>query len=344
MNVFIDPRFDDVYQRHPLVLVDVGARGGLKKNWSAAARHLRLLGFEPDSREFGRLADPDVEQGFSPARPARSGEPSNVFFDVALADKAGTIRLHVARDAGLSSVFEPNAQFLDAFPEAGRFDTVDIRDVPADTLDNLLRTRDVQDVDFIKADTQGSELLVLRGAAATLASAMFGVEVEVEFAEIYRGQPLFADVDPFLRGLGYQLFDLRPVYWKRAAGRRIGGPRGQMAWADALYLKSAPALKTALAPLSPDMRRSKVLRAMSICLLYGYQDYALELARSLGDVLTAEERDLAERRLRTGETAGALDNLPGRRIVAATLHRLWRLCVPRDDSWSISRAEIGNLD
>jgi hypothetical protein len=30
MNVFIDPRFDRVYGRYPLVLADIGARGGLK--------------------------------------------------------------------------------------------------------------------------------------------------------------------------------------------------------------------------------------------------------------------------------------------------------------------------
>ena len=55
MDVFIDSRFDDLYRRHPLVLVDVGARGGLKKNWMPARRHLRVFGFEPDRREFSRL-------------------------------------------------------------------------------------------------------------------------------------------------------------------------------------------------------------------------------------------------------------------------------------------------
>jgi hypothetical protein len=169
------------------------------------------------------------------------------------------------------------------------------------------------------------------------------VEVEVEFTPIYTGQPLFAEVDSFLRGLGYLLFDLRPCYWKRAAGRAIGGPHGQIIWADALYLKSLPALHAAVAQLNPALRKSKWLRAISISLLYGYYDYALEIARA-GDLLEPDEREAIERRLNpTGERSGPLPGFPGKRYLAATLHRLWKLCLDSDKAWSVSDAELGNL-
>ena len=327
MDVFIDSRFDSLFQSHPLVLVDVGARGGLKSNWLPARRHLRLIGFEPDEKEYERL---------------RATQPSsNAFFNTALHNHRGPIRLHVARDRGLSSIFEPNRPFLDEFPEAGRFDTIDIQQVQADTLDDQLAAGGITDVDFIKVDTQGSELLVLQGASHTLSSAVAGVEVEVEFAPIYKGQPLFADVDALMRGLGFHLFDLRPCYWKRAAGRPLGGPRGQVIWADALYLKSLPALNGAAATLPAEHRKSKILRAISIALLYGYADYALEILRASGDALTAEERHTVETRLREDEGRGS--SLPGRRQLAAVFHRLWKMCLPRDDAWSVSDAEIGNL-
>jgi FkbM family methyltransferase len=330
MDVFIDPRFDDVYRRHPLVLVDVGARGGLKSNWSPARRHLRLLGFEPDKREFGYLVDRTGAQ-----------KDSSTFFDVALHHRRGPLQLHVARDRGLTSIFEPNRGFLDSFPDADRFDITEIQQVEADTLDNQLRAHEVNDVDFIKADTQGSELFVLEGASCALASSVVGLEVEVEFTPIYKGQPLFADVDHFLRGLGYLLFDLRPCYWKRAAGRGIGGPRGQIIWADALYFKSLPALREAVAKLDPALQESKLLRALSISLLYGYCDYALEITREAGDVLAPDERATIEQRLR--ESGGRQGRkFPGRRHLAAALHRLWRLCLQRDDAWSVSKATLGN--
>jgi FkbM family methyltransferase len=331
-EIFIDPQFQDIYRQHPLVLVDVGARGGLKPNWAAARPYLHVLGFEPDKGEYGRLAGE-----------AQTSDSSTTWFDVALHNRSGPIRLHVARDRGLTSIFEPDRTFLDRFPQADRFDTVDVQQVDADTLDNLLHARKVNDIDFVKADTQGSELYVLEGAAHAIARSVIGVEVEVEFTPIYRGQPLFADVDHFLRNLGFLLFDLRPCYWKRSSSRAIGGPKGQIIWADALYLRSLPSLRTMIGHLDPDLQKSKLLRALSISTLYGYFDYAIEMLRDAGGFLAADERALIERRLREGGGRNPSTTFPGRRQLAAMLHRLWRVVRSRDDSWSVSGANLGNF-
>jgi FkbM family methyltransferase len=332
MNVFIDPRFEEVYQRSPIVLADIGARGGLKKNWQAAKRHLRLLGFEPDKAEFSRL----VEQ-------ARTQDSSDMFFGVALHNRRGSIPLHVARDRGLTSVFEPNRDFLDAFPDASRFDTVDRQEIETDTLDRLLELHTIDDLDFIKADTQGSELFVLEGATRALESSVVGVEVEVEFAPIYKEQPLFADVDRFLQGLGYLLFDLRPCYWKREKGRAAGGPYGQIIWADALYLKSQRALTKAVGSSSTERRKSKVLKAMSVALLYGYVDYALEIARSAGDLFDRDDREVIDQQLGQGHPS-PMAAFPGRRQIAGALCRLCKTWREPYEGWSVSDSDLGNLD
>jgi hypothetical protein len=251
----------------------------------------------------------------------------------------------VTRDPGLSSMFEPNRPLLDAFPETERFNVVDVRRVDADTLDSQLQANGIDDVDFVKADTQGSELFVLEGAAGALAAHAVGVEVEVEFTPLYKGQPLFADVDVFMRGLGYHLFDLRPCYWKRAAGWSAGGSYGQIVWADALYLKSVETLRAATAPLPGELRKSKILRAISVALLYGYCDFALEITASASDALTIEERSAIDHRIRIGAaSASAWRSLPGRRGLAAVLRRLWRICRIPHEGWSVSDPEIGNLD
>jgi FkbM family methyltransferase len=333
-DLFIDPRFREVYQQHPLVLVDVGARGGLKRNWYGARQHLRVLGFEPDKREFDRLTSMPTT------------DPATTWFDVALNNRTGPIRLHIARDRGLTSIFEPDRTLLDAFPQANRFDTVDVRQVDADRLDSLVERRGVTDVDFLKVDTQGSELLVLEGAAQALDRWSIGAEVEVEFTPIYREQPVFADVDRFLRTLGFLLFDLRPCYWKRTAGSTVGGPRGQIIWADALYLKSVPSLRATIERLDPAMRKAKFLKALSIAVLYGYFDYAIEILNALGDVVTPEERAIADRWLRTSGGEITSSPLPGQRFLASVLHRLWKLTQPRAqdaNAWSVSDAELGNL-
>lgn len=334
MDIFIDGRFDADYARYPLVLVDVGARGGVKRNWAPARRYLRVLGFEPDRREYDSLVSR-----------ARAGGAPDEYFNVALHHERGAVPLYLARDRGLSSIFPPDRAFLDAFPDAARFDTDEVQEVQVDSLDNQLRERGIDGIDFVKVDTQGSELFVLQGAAGALEASGLGVEVEVEFTPLYRGQPLFADVDTFMRGLGYHLFDLKPCYWKRAAGWQLGGAYGQLVWADALYLKGVPALRRTLDRCAPEARKGKSLHAISIALLYGYCDYALEILTAAGDAFTPDERAFLERRLvEQGAPVGSLPAFPGRGRVASALWRLWKACRLPNQGWSVSDAEIGNRD
>ena len=275
LDVFFDARFAPAYERHPLVLADIGARGGLKSNWLPARRHLRVLGFEPDKREFDALV----------AR--HQGDRALTFFNTALHNSRGTVPLYVARDRGLTSIFKPNRAFLDSFPEASRFDTTSVIDMPTDTLDNVLLTSGIEDVDFIKADTQGSELYVLEGAASALAAGVVGVEVEVEFAPIYTGQPLFADVDAYLRKFGLVLFDLRPCLLEaRARPARRRAARADHLGGRAVPAESAGAHRGTV--VAPGRRgdRAKLLKAISVAVLYGYLDYALELAAASTDLLT----------------------------------------------------------
>ncbi len=60
-------------------------------------------------------------------------------------------------------------------------------------------------MDAIKVDTQGSELEILEGAKETLRSVNL-IEIEVTFNPKYDGQPLFAEVDQFLRSQGFVLW------------------------------------------------------------------------------------------------------------------------------------------
>jgi FkbM family methyltransferase len=333
IDVFLDPAFEAVFRAHPLVLVDVGARGGPRPNWRPAARHLRYIGFEPDRDEFARL----VAGG--------AITPEHRILNIALHNRPGPVRLHVARSGGLSSIFEPNREFIDKFPDAGRFDIVDVRTIEADRLDHQLTLHGIDGIDFIKADTQGSEILVLEGASEALRACVIGVEVEVGFSEFYIDQPLFGDVDRFMRNAGFSLFDIRPCYWKRAIGQAEGGPRGQLIWGDALYFKSPAGLAETARAFEGTRRTATVLKAISVALLYGYADYALELTHDHTLPLEPDERARIDRHVRgAAARRNSMPEFPGRRGLAGAIHRLWKLVRERDHGWSVSGAEIGNVD
>ena len=310
--MFIHQRFEQVFQREPLVLVDVGARGGLRPNWRAAQPHLKIVGFEPEADEFERLNRQAGADGMT------------VFFHAALHKRAESLVLHIARDRGLTSIFEPNRAFLDSFPEAERFDTVATAEMTTDTMDHVLHTGGIGDVDFVKVDTQGSELFILQGGEQTLRRSVVGVEVEVEFAPVYRNQPLFADVDAYLRSLGFSLFDLRPCYWKRADGRTVGGPQGQLIWADALYLREVTALPELLSELEPARRAAKLLKSLSVSILYGYFDYALALLTASGSVLSAEDQRVARATwVRPGNVGIGSRSFPADNTAGRSATRSW---------------------
>jgi len=62
--------------------------------------------------------------------------------------------------------------------------------------------KEITDTDFLKVDVQGAELYVLRGAGRCLEDAVV-VHTEAEFVPMYKEQPLFAEVDQFLRQSGF---------------------------------------------------------------------------------------------------------------------------------------------
>jgi len=105
----------------------------------------------------------------------------------------------------------------------------------------------------LKLDTQGTELEILQSLDQSQLVDLLAVEVEVEFLELYSGQPLFPDVHDFMTGSGFQLVDLRThrayraddfeeaAYLRRCLKTSIGTPvvSAELVAGDALYLRTA---------------------------------------------------------------------------------------------------------
>ena len=92
-----------------------------------------------------------------------------------------------------------------------------------------------QVIDLVKIDVQGYELNILRNSVATLTKVGI-VIVEVEYSAIYENQPLFADVDSFMRVNGFELVDLKNKHYAYQSTTDFSG-RDTLVWADAIYRK-----------------------------------------------------------------------------------------------------------
>ena len=271
------------WQSGAFVYVDCGARGEVAKGLVDLFPDARYVGFEPDMDECARLSE--------------KGRDRYSYFPVAAGARSETKTFYLTQNLGCSSLLVPNQGFLDGFMGCGPFfNVVETRPVQVVALDSYLPDKGVHDVDFLELDTQGTELDILQGAESFLSSGVLGLRVEVEFSEMYLNQPLFADVDAYLRPFDFMLFDLKRYHLRRKACPRDVDTEGQLLWGQALYLKDYHALRR-------QNNQEKMVKLAIVAAFHGFHDYALEIVDFLvdggtGDLPATETSELRRARAR----------------------------------------------
>lgn len=188
MNSTLPSFFNDAR----LTLVDVGARGGLSWQWAPFKHLITTVLVEPDPAEAAALVEKLKGEGLGGVKVIPKG----------LGARNGTAELNLLRNPECSSILEPNLPWLARFPESERFTTAKRIPIELSALDSELAALGVTKCDFLKLDVQGYELEVLAGASAAVRQCLV-LEAETSFSEIYKGQPLFAQIDSALRPLGF---------------------------------------------------------------------------------------------------------------------------------------------
>lgn len=210
----------------PLKIIDVGAMDvGEAEPWARLVETgaARLVGFEPNDDEYGKLT--------------AAGRPNTDYLPHALGD-GGAHTLHVGAAPMTSSLFAPDPSVMQQFHSLWELCET-TAEIPVDTV-RLDDVPEVRPMDFLKLDIQGAELMALEAATAALADTA-AIQVEVSFLPIYKGQPLFADVDMFLREQGFAFHTMVGVGSRpfRPLIKDANPNRGfaQVIWSNALYFR-----------------------------------------------------------------------------------------------------------
>ncbi len=210
------------------VVLDAGGRYGLHPTWKPFRGELFYALFEPDPEEAARLRDK-----------YRTRRSEIEVLALALAQHSGTLDIRFFQNRAMSSsAVRLPISALFAGERAAEVEIVETASVPATTIDTYCTERSLQ-ADFLKLDTEGTELEILRGAEHQLNSGILGVRAEVNFERTFLGKELFGTIHEFMLDRDFQLLNLdyegRGEYQSEFA--RIDGRYGILASSDAVWLR-----------------------------------------------------------------------------------------------------------
>ncbi|MBS0195461.1 MAG: FkbM family methyltransferase [Planctomycetes bacterium] len=244
-------------------IVDVGAMSlGGQPDYHPLLKSgvARVIGFEPVQAECDKLN-------------AMAGK-NHKYLPHFIGD--GTERtFHLCNMSMTSSLYEPDSAFLSRFTQLEELTRVVSKEqVKTRRLDDI---PEITNIDLLKIDIQGAELDAFKGAQRLLKDAVC-VYTEVEFLPMYKNQPLFAEVDAHLRGLGFLLHTFPDGLSGRTFKpvQSVQGPYQplrQIIWADAIYVKHFMHLEQ----LSPEKLLKLAIIAHDLCKSYDLVNLVLRV-------------------------------------------------------------------
>jgi FkbM family methyltransferase len=180
-----DDRIRLLQERGVTVVLDVGANAG------QYARRLRADGYTGTIVSFEPLRD-----AYEQLRAAANGDPGWQTINVALGEAPAVATMNVSANSYSSSFLPLSVTTVDAAPDAEYVGTESVTVTALDLLDLPSGTT------MLKADVQGYEPAVLRGAPALLRTVEV-IELELSLVPNYDGQELAPAVCALLRDLGF---------------------------------------------------------------------------------------------------------------------------------------------
>jgi FkbM family methyltransferase len=162
------------------------------------------------------------------------------YYGTALSDKQGTAPFYETINPMCSSLYEPNESFTKRYNGMDVAELQTVTELSTTTLDQFMNENLENSADFIKIDVQGAELDVFKGGIRALEDVLF-IVAEVEFVELYHGQPLFGDVSSFLQQQGFMFHKFLSLDGRALKPVIIGGHPNtatQHMWADAVFIRN----------------------------------------------------------------------------------------------------------
>jgi len=196
-------------RRSVAIVVDGGAyEGSFSHECARAFPNATIHAFEPTPASYSRLE-----------RRAQSAS-AIVCHRLALGSECGAATLFVNASPLTNSLRKNSSAGHHYFPVFVAEQTT--TKVQVVTLAEFASDRGLDAIDILKLDLQGNELEAIIGSGRLLETVRV-IFMEVQFVELYENAPLFSEIESYLRGRGFVLYQLYELVRSPKDGRLLYG-------------------------------------------------------------------------------------------------------------------------
>jgi FkbM family methyltransferase len=159
---------------HP-VLIDIGASGAPPEIWEKIARYSIYVGFDPDLREIQ-----EVQEGHF---------YKSIIINEAITDEKENheVPFYLTRFPHCSSTLKPDVASLSNFLFSDLFIVEKETTVRATTLNSVMNRLSLSYIDWIKIDSQGTDLRIFKSLKEEVCSRVLAVDIEPGLIDAYIG-------------------------------------------------------------------------------------------------------------------------------------------------------------
>ena len=207
----------------------------------------------------------------------------------AIGNKDGTSEFNLTENASASSLLKPAKSAKEyVIPNTTRTwgeDTqiVQTEKTTINKLDTLKQKGEIEQIDFLSVDAQGSDLDVIKGANNQIKDIL-GVICEVEFSQLYENQPLFFEVHKHMHDKNFRICRLynQQHYGSKYYYETFQG-HGFLVVGESLFLKNQNICNN-LKDLPIDERTKQVIKGLKLAVIafcFNQPDFAIQLLNKI---------------------------------------------------------------
>lgn len=198
------------------IIFDLGANiGQTIEKYQIQFPQATIYAFEPSQDAFTTLSS------------QYQADPRVKTYQLAVSQKTGKEKFFLNYDNVMNSLLSV-ADSATTYLHSYQTKNVDCVEVATTSINEFCSPENLQDIDILKMDIQGGEIMALQGASDLLSKqAIRLIYTEVLFAKLYDQQANFYQIANFLESYGYRLYGLYDLHY---------GSNGTLGWGDAIFV------------------------------------------------------------------------------------------------------------